>query len=237
MTEQISIWRWVVEDDLDGLFARLVAATDAGFGEIATEIMRGGEGANPPPSLDEIEAQTEAKMRAQNLPKDILKTVLEGLKEMMREAREEAEKDAADEENDEDFAPDPQGRISVGLASSHMFFDDPYASLEHEEIDRQVAALMTAYKAAASKAVGHEGQSFMAYLGVAPEQFYDDPKFDALEEEGFGNIEWVWVTPEHVYFLNHWHEDKELPIDLEFGRAPVQVFEALQAQFQAGNEI
>ena len=56
MTEQVSIWRWAVTDDLDGLFARLVAASEDKFVQIALEIEGGAPGA---PSMDQIEAETE----------------------------------------------------------------------------------------------------------------------------------------------------------------------------------
>ena len=116
MTGDISIWRWVVEDNLEARFARLVAATDAEFTTLAKEMML--EGAEDVPDVDEIYRQTEEKVRAMNLPPDQLAATLAGLKAM----REEEQGDWAEEE-EELIGEDPSGRLSVALASSHMFFD------------------------------------------------------------------------------------------------------------------
>ena len=230
MTGDISIWRWVVEDNLEARFARLVAATDAEFTTLAKEMML--EGAEDVPDVDEIYRQTEEKVRAMNLPPDQLAATLAGLKAM----REEEQGDWAEDE-EELIGEDPSGRLSVALASSHMFFDDPYASLGYEEIEAQVGAAMAGYRAAISAAVGHGGQSFAAFLGLEAERLYEDDAFDLLMEAGLAEVEWLWMQGDQVMFLSHWHEDKELPIDLEFGRAPLAVFRAVQVQMAGLNEI
>ena len=235
MTGEISIWRWAVEDDLEARFARLVAATDDEFATLAGEMMQ--EGAEELPDVDEMYRQTEEKMRAMNLPPEQLATMLAGLKAMREEAQEEWEAED-DDLDDEGFdAVDPSGRIGVALASSHMFYDDPYASLEYEEIEAQVAAAMAGYRAAISKAVGDEGQSLAAFLGLAAERLYEDDAFDVLMEAGLAEVEWLWVKSDQVMFLSQWHEDKELPIDLEFSRAPLAVFEAVKAQMAGSHEM
>ena len=157
MTGDISIWRWAVEDNLEARFARLVAATDAEFAALANEMMQ--EGGEDVPDVDEIYRQTEEKVRAMNLPPDQLAATLAGLKAM----REEAQEDWAEDE-EELSGDDPSGWLSVALASSHMFFDDPYASLGYEEIETQLGAAMAGYRAAISAAVGHGGQSLAAFL-------------------------------------------------------------------------
>lgn len=225
MTEEISIWRWAITDDLDGLFARLVHASDEEFSEISTQLIQ--DGAEEMPDLEQVERETEAKFRAMNLPADILETMLAGFKSMMGEARE----DLDEEENDDDLAQAPDGGVRVALASSLMFFDDPFASLEYEVIDGQVATLMGQYRASVSKAAGSEGQSLAAYLGVDIEQLYDEDAMEILAENGLDSVEWVWVKGDMVLYLSHWHEDKELPIDLEFGRMPVAHFDPVKGQF------
>ncbi len=214
----VSIWRFAITDNLEALFERLVGADDNTFLGIASEVML--EGAEDMPSLDDIERDTEAKLRAMDLPDDIKETMLRGFKDSIAEAREE---EWADEEDD--FVRDPEGRLGVALASSHMFFDDPYASLEYEEIDRQVEGLMTRYRAAARAALGHPGQLLADFLGVSQAQLWDDDAFDALMEAGLDAMVRVWVGPAQVYFLSQWQEDKELPIDLEFGRMPRAAFD------------
>ncbi len=217
---EVSIWRFAITEGLDALFSRLVAADDEGFQTIANELMV--EGAEDLPSLDDIERDTEAKLRAMDLPDDIKETMLRGFKNSMAEAREE---DWDNADNEEDFAPDPDGRLGVSMASSHMFFDDPYASLAYEEIDRQVEGLTTRYRVAVSASLEDEGQSLADFLGMRQEQLWDDDTFDALMEVGLDAVTWVWVGPAQVHFLSQWQEDKELPIDLEFGRMPRAAFD------------
>lgn len=229
MTNEISIWRWAVEDNLEARFARLVAATDEEFSALANEMMQ--EGAEDVPDVDEIYRQTEEKVRAMNLPPELLASTLAGLNAM----REEAEEEFVDEEEPSDEVP--SGHMGIALASSHMFYDDPYASLGYEEIEAQVSAAMTSYRAAISAAAGDAGQSLAAFLGLAAERLYEDDAFDVLMEAGLAEVEWLWVTGDQVMYLSQWHEDKELPIDLEFGRAPLAVFNAVQVQMAGLNEM
>ena len=229
MTDEISIWRWAVEDNLEARFARLVAATDEEFAAVANEMMQ--EGAEDVPDVDEIYRQTEEKVRAMNLPPEQLAATLAGLKAM----REEAQEEFVDEEEPSDEAP--SGHMGVALASSHMFYDDPYASLGYAEIEAQVGAAMAGYRVAISAAVGHEGQSLAAFLGLRAERLYEDDAFDMLMEGGLAEVEWLWVRGDQVMYLSQWHEDKELPIDLEFGRAPLAVFKAVQVQMARLNEM
>lgn len=221
----VSIWRFAITDDLEALFKRLVQADDQGFQAIAHELMM--EGFEDLPSLDDIERDTEARLRAMDLPEDIKETMLRGFRNSMAEAREEEAEDT-----DDDFDPDADGHPGLALASSHMFYDDPYASLEYEEIDRQVNDVMARYRDAASAAFGDPGQSFAAFLGVSQGQLWDDDTFDTLMEAGLDAVIWVWAGAEQVHFLSQWQEDKELPIDLEFGRMPRAVFD--QARLSIG---
>lgn len=230
MTDEISIWRWAVEGDLEAIFARLVAASDAEFSVLATQMMQ--DGAEAGPSVDEIYQQTEDKIRAMKLPPDQMATMLAGLKSMREEAEEDFE-----EAEETPFEEGPEGLMGVALASSHMFFDDPYASLGYDEIDAQVGAAMAKYRAAITAAVGHEGQSFAAFLGLAEARLYEDDAFDLLMEAGLAEVDWLWVRGDQVLCLSQWHEDKELPIDLEFSRAPLAVFEAVKAALPGQHEM
>jgi len=229
MTEQVSIWRWAVTDDLDGLFVRLVAASEDEFSQIALEIESGAPGT---PSVDQIEAETEARLRAMDLPADIMATMLSGYKSMMEEAR--AEQQAPDEDA---VMPDAQGRMTVALASSHMFYDEPHASLAYEVIASQVAEKLTAYASAISAAVGDAGQSLGEFLGVSGNVDGQDAVIDVLVETDLAAVAWVWVVGDVTFFLSQWHEDKELPIDLEFGRAPRAVFDAARAEIATSYEL
>lgn len=229
MTDKISIWRWAVEGDLEALFARLVGATDAAFATLAAEMMQQGVPEVPDP--DEMFRQTEEKVRAMGLPPAELATTLAGLKAMREEALEQLEDGETDPE------PDPSDRLGVALASSHMFFDDPYASLGHQEIEAQVGRAMAQYRAAISAAVGHEGQSLAGYLGLPAERLYEDDAFDLLLEAGLAEVVWLWIKDDQALFLSHWHEDKELPIDLEFSRAPLAVFDALRMRLAGSHEM
>ena len=224
MQGDVSIWRWAVTDDLGSLFARLVAASDAEFAQIATEVEAGSE--TPMPSIDEMEAQAEAKFRAMDVPPDVLDSMLKGLKTMMQESREEA---AADDQEA------MEGYPAIALASSHMFSDAPFAALTYEAREAQVAERLEAYRTAASAAIGQPGQSLSDYLGVAVET--DDDALDVLLESELAAVVWLWEAGPQVYFLSEWQEDKELPIDLEFGRAPSAMFAAVRAQIRGPHEM
>ena len=226
MADEISIWRWAITTDLDALFARAIAATDDALIRLNAEHSALDPAAHE--TLDDIEAKAEEKFRAMNLPAEVFKTMMAGFKDMMAEARQE-DADWDDDDDEDDPVLDPDGRAGFALASSHMFYDDPYASLDYEEIERQVRAQMDAYRAAISKALGDPGQSLADFLGISPERSYEDDVFDALMEKGLAEVEWVWINGDRVVFLSEWHEDKELPIDLEFGRAPRALFDDVKA--------
>ena len=222
MAEQISIWRWALTDDLEARFAQLVADPELAFAALNLELA----GRENVQSLNDVEAETVAKFRAMDLPEDILQTMLDGFKTMMEEAREDEVADTVDDE----FAPSQVGRNAVALASSHLFHEKPFASLAYEEIDRQVGALVAAYRGAISKAVGHAGQDFSRYLGLDAGGFEDDDVFDILLKNGVESCVWVWSLQDAVFLLIQRQEDKELPIDLEFQRAPFALFAALKAR-------
>ncbi len=224
MTDAISIWRWQVTEDPEAMFARLIAASDDAFSTMAGQMAAQGAQDQDSPTPQQLFQQAEEKVRSMNLPPAELATTLAGLKAM----REEAEEDWA--EDTDDLSADPTGRVGVALASSHMFFDDPYAGLEHSEIERQVGAAMDSYRAAISNVVGHEGQSIAAFLGIEPAHLYEDTAFDVLMAAGLAEVRWIWGQDDAVLFLSLWHEDKELPIDLEFSRAPVAQFADVRAQ-------
>lgn len=125
------------------------------------------------------------------------------------------------------------GIQEVALCSSHMFFDDPYASMEYEEIDAQRAGRLAVYRTAISKAIGNEGLRFEAFIGADPMLLDDDKAFAIYELEDWYGYYWVWPSADAVFFLADRQEDKELPIDISFGRAPADFFAKLKAQVAA----
>lgn len=219
MAEMVSIWRWAITDDLEGLFAALIAADEAGFARIAGEI----SGSDPGERLEDMAAKTEAKMRAMGLPEEVLATMLKGLKTMQAEEADWVE------------ASEGEGALDVALASSHMFYDDPYASLDYAEREAQVAVLFERYKAAIAKKAGLPGQSLVDAFGVTLEQFYHAEDAEVLMDTGLNAGTWVWAHDGVIYTLNQWQEDKELPIDLTFARMAAADFAALKAQVQAAH--
>lgn len=222
MTDKISIWRWQVEGDLDAQFAALIAAAPDQFAGLAAR-MAGDD----LPSLADTQDATEAKLRAMGLPDDVLQTTLEGFRAMVAE-QEEAQEIFEDEDEDTYDGRRGAGRLGATLASSHMFFDDPYASLGQEEIDAQVGAALKRYKAAVTSAAGTAGQSFAAYLGVSADHLNGRDAVQAQVAAGVEGAVWVWEEGDTVFALTHWQEDRELPIDLEFHRFAHATFTALK---------
>lgn len=210
----VSIWRWAVTEDLDAIFARLVAADEEGFAQIAAQGVSGKR-------LEDMAAAAEAKMRAMGLPEAELATMLKGLETMLEEEADWADAAAA------------EGAPEVGLATSHMFFDDPYAALDYEERGAQVAALFGQYKVAIAQAVDAPGQALAEAFGVTLEQFYRAEDAEVLMDTGLDARSWVWEKNGAVYMLNQLQEDKELPIDVTFARMPLVAFDTLKAAVQA----
>jgi len=223
MTDHISIWRWQLEGDIDAQFARLIAADANGFNRIAVEMM----GAQDLPDIAQEHAEMEVKIRAMGLPEDVLQTTLEGFRAM----RDEAEQEQAALEEARDFEVEEDRRIGAALASSHMFYDDPYASMEYAQIDAQVERAVQSYKASISKAVGNEGLNLTSYLGVQAERLFEEDAFATLAEVGLDGAIWIWISGDTAYALCHWQEDKELPIDLELTRIETTRLEALRETF------
>ncbi|WP_370399350.1 hypothetical protein [Sulfitobacter sp. JB4-11] len=210
----ISIWQWAVTDDLGTLFARLISADEATFARIAAEGVSGKR-------LEDMAAAAEAKMRAMGLPEAELATMLKGLEAMLEEEADWADAAAAY------AAPE------VGLATSHMFYDDPYAALDYEEREAQVAVLFEQYKAAIAQAVGAPGSGLADAFGVGLEQLYRAEDADVLMDTGLVALSWIWSHEGAVFTLNQHQEDKELPIDVTFARMPLADFDALKARVLA----
>lgn len=210
----ISIWQWAVTDDLGTLFARLISADEAAFARIAAEGVSGKR-------LEDMAAAAEAKMRAMGLPEAELATMLKGLEAMLEEEADWADAAAAY------AAPE------VGLATSHMFYDERYAALDYEEREAQVAVLFEQYKAAIAQAVGALGNGLADAFGVGLEQLYRAEDADILMDTGLDALSWIWSHEGAVFTLNQHQEDKELPIDVTFGRMPLADFDALKARVLA----
>ena len=136
-----------------------------------------------------------------------------------------------DLDNEEDSGDDPENPLpslrEVLLSTSHMFFDDPYAALDDEEIDAQVEARSSAYRAAIDKALGQAGRPFLESTGLSEEAFETGDDFGPLEELLWQGFAWVWPVEDVVFFLMDFQEDRELPRTLSFGRARRAEFAAI----------
>ncbi|MEO1328274.1 MAG: hypothetical protein AAFW46_01285 [Pseudomonadota bacterium] len=206
--QSISIWESQISADLDQAFARLVAAGPNDFSRVGAEI-----------------AMESVALEAGLSPADL------------QAARANVDASALD-------APIgyPAGEAGVlptlqlvSLATSHSFFEDPYASLEHEDIDHQVAAALQTYGGAATRALGDAGQHFWQAVGApgSPAEMNDAAFFDFIEAFPIDEFEWVWLTQKAAFVLLRSHEDKELPIDIGFGRADRADFDALRSSIAA----
>ncbi|MEO0914375.1 MAG: hypothetical protein AAFY59_15545, partial [Pseudomonadota bacterium] len=213
----VSIWSWGITEDLDALFTALAAASEDGF-EAAAQPWIDAAPPDEAPEPEEIIANAEARLESANIPKSIKDTLLGAF----RRLRGDMEKDAWEEDENGDWEEEDLGdeedsfdnplpsRREIPLATSHMFYDDPYASLDYEEIEAQVQARLTAYRAAASKALGHPGQPFLQFVGVS------EAAFDAGEDQGpiepllWQGFTWVWPMADTVYFLVFLHVDEEV---------------------------
>ncbi len=136
--------------------------------------------------------------------------------------------------NDPEFSDPLYGGIQeVALCSSHMFFDDPYASMEYEDIDAQRAERLKIYRKAISQAIGDDGARFEDFVGADPALLDDEKAFAIYEIEDWYGYYWVWPNADTVFFLAERQEDKELPIDISCGRAPAEFFAKLTSQVAA----
>lgn len=230
MVDQVSIWRWQIEGDLEAQFHALITAPEGEFAKRALQFAGDDFAGDDLKGTPATRAQTEARIRAMGLPEDVLQTTLEGYRAML--AEEDAAQGFFDDAEDDGYDwRGGDGRVGASLASSHMFFDDPYAMLDYEEIDDQVQAALERYKAAVSKAIGHAGQVFAQYLGTTQEKLNAHDGFEALMAAGTEGVLWVWEKGDYAYVLTHWQEDSELPIDLEFHRFKAASLQALRGKF------
>ncbi|MEO0439851.1 MAG: hypothetical protein AAF067_03135 [Pseudomonadota bacterium] len=199
MTNTPSIWSWTLTDDPEPLFRKLVSASDEEFLSVAAAAMQ----ASAPAFEDDLGDMLAESDDAEE---------------------EDWEEDWDEEAEGENFLPQPD----IGLCTSHMFFDDPWASMEYEEIDRQVEQRLASYRAAISKAVGHDGQRFTDYIGADPATMDDEKAFTLYEMDEWEDHDRVWEKGAHIFYLNVHHEDKELPIDIGFGRTTADRFKKLR---------
>lgn len=117
----------------------------------------------------------------------------------------------------------------VATATSFPFFDEPYASLDHSEIDAQVDAEIRRLRDAASAALGDDGRAFWAEMAARPEAVARDARLDRVIDAPLDGFRHVWLTDAAAFIALGDHEDKELPIHVGFGRMSRQTFEDLRA--------
>lgn len=121
------------------------------------------------------------------------------------------------------------------IALSHMFFEEPWFNIDYEDREKETARLYNEYRQAISSHVGDNGADMDAVFRINRETVYDDfPDFwDSSIAYELGERVHLWVTQKQTWFLSVFQEDKELPIEIRFGRFSVKDTQVLTDHMNA----
>ncbi len=106
------------------------------------------------------------------------------------------------------------------LAESQMFFDEPWVNIEYQDREREVARLYNEYRDIISLKLDADGADMDELFKIDRQTMYDEfpDAWDSPVAYELGERVHLWVEPNHTWFLGEFQEDKELPIEIRFGR-------------------
>ncbi len=106
------------------------------------------------------------------------------------------------------------------VASSQMFFDEPWFTIAYDDREAETARLYEEYRQAIVPQLSDEGVDMDEYFKINRETMYDDfpDAWDSPVAYELGERVHLWISSEWTWFLGVSQEDKELPIDIHFGR-------------------
>ena len=106
------------------------------------------------------------------------------------------------------------------VAESQMFFDEPWCNIEYEDREGEVVRLYTEYCNAISLELNIEGIDMDKLFKLNRQTMYDDfpDAWDSPVAYELGERVHLWVEQKHTWFLGESQEDKELPVEIRFGR-------------------
>jgi len=106
------------------------------------------------------------------------------------------------------------------LAESQMFFDEPWVNIEYQDREREVSRLYNEYRDVISLKLDAYGADMDKLFKLDRQTMYDDfpDAWDSPVAYELGERVHLWVEPKHTWFLGEFQEDKELPVEIRFGR-------------------
>lgn len=106
------------------------------------------------------------------------------------------------------------------VAESQMFFDEPWCNIEYEDRERETSRLYNEYCNVINLELGREGVDMDKLFKLNRQTMYDDfpDAWDSPVAYELGERVHLWVEKKHTWFLGESQEDKELPIEIRFGR-------------------
>lgn len=106
------------------------------------------------------------------------------------------------------------------VAESQMFFDEPWCNIEYADRAGEVTRLYNECCNAITLVLDTEGVDMDKFFKLNRQTMYDDfpDAWDSSVAYELGERVHLWVETEHTWFLGEFQEDKELPIEIRFGR-------------------
>ncbi len=121
------------------------------------------------------------------------------------------------------------------VAESQMFFDEPWCNIEYGDRESEVSRLYNEYLNAINLELGSDGIDMDKFFMLDRQTMYDDfpDAWDSPVAYELGERVHLWVKTHHTWFLGEFQEDKELPVEIRFGRFSADDMAKLVAHMSA----
>lgn len=124
------------------------------------------------------------------------------------------------------------------IAESQMFFDEPWCNMEYDDREGEVTRLYNQYCSIINSELGSQGADMDKFFMLNRQTMYDDfpDAWDSPIAYELGERVHLWVETKHTWFLGEYQEDKELPIEIRFGRFSAEDMAKLAIHMNAFSE-
>lgn len=213
MRTLVNIWNFQLPDHGKAIIEAAIKATDLDDLKAIFE-QAGSTGTTEHDDADLI-ADARARIAGLNLPEE----VKAGLLAQIDDTEDWNDDDDWDGEDLDDVSF-LLSLISTPLAESHMFFDDPYASLDYDVRNEAIDSQFSAYETIISGELGQNARSLSEAFSLSAEKLLDNDEYIFESPVGYtlGERVALWPTTNGTWFLGAQQEDKELPIFIIFGK-------------------
>ena len=105
-------------------------------------------------------------------------------------------------------------------AESQMFFEEPWCNIDYEDRDAETLRLFKEYRQMITVLVGDDGIDMDVLFKLNRQTMFDEfpDVWDSSVAYELGEQVHLWIKEDYTAFLAVFQEDKELPIEVRFGR-------------------